>query len=107
MTVYQQRLQQLLNVLKELNPQKVFSYGSRVDGDPKTDSDVDMAVIVDDNADILSLKRKLAVRLWEEQYPYDLEPDIHIIPNQVFNYRLSKGDPFITNVSRGKVVYGF
>ena len=106
MTIYQQRLQQLLDVLKEFNPQMVYSYGSWVDGEPKNDSDVDMAVIVDDTVDVLGFKRKLAVRLWEEQYPYDLEPDVHIIPKQIFNYRLSKGDPFITNVSKGKLIYG-
>lgn len=107
MTIYQQRLQQLLDVLKEFHPEKVYSYGSWVSGEPKDESDVDMAVIVDDKTDVLALKRQLAMRLWEEQYPYDLEPDIHFIPREVFNYRLSKGDPFITSVAKGKLIYGF
>lgn len=106
MTLYQQRLQQVLDVLKEFRPDKIYSYGSWVNGNPARDSDVDLAVIVDNGADLVALKRKLAVRLWEEHYPYDLEPDIHFIPKGKFDYRLAKGDLFITNVAKGNVIYG-
>lgn len=106
MDIYQQRLKLLLRVLQEFNPQRIYAYGSWANNSAQSDSDVDLAVVVEDSADILTLKRQFALRLWEEKYPFDLEPDVHIIPKRRFNYRLSKGDPFITNVVKGKIVYG-
>lgn len=106
MNKYEQRLNDIISILLEFDPQKIYAYGSWTKGTAKSDSDIDLAVVVNENADVLRIKRKFAERLWEKRYPYDLEPDIRLVPKDIFEYRLSKGDPFITSVVSGKLVYG-
>ena len=106
MNTYEERLLQLIKILKEFQPEKIYAYGSRAQGKAKAGSDIDVAVVVRDEVDTLDVRRKIALRLWETHYPYDLEPDVHVIPTDVFEKRLTKGDPFITSVAEGRLVYG-
>ena len=106
MSLYDQRLGQLVEILREFKPEKVYAYGSWIKGGGSDKSDIDLAMVVKQGVDTLSVKRQLALKLWERKYPYDLEPDVQVIQEGVFNYRLSKGDPFISNIAKGRLVYG-
>ncbi|OGM27069.1 hypothetical protein A2627_01920 [Candidatus Woesebacteria bacterium RIFCSPHIGHO2_01_FULL_39_28] len=105
MSKYEKRLKQLVEILSEFKPEKIYTYGSWTKGSAKKDSDIDLALVVKTNSDTLELKREIAVKLFDEKYPYDLEPDIRVITKDVFNYRLSKGDPFVSNVAAGRLIY--
>lgn len=106
MSLYDQRLDQLVDILRELKPERVYAYGSWVKGAAGEASDIDLAMVVRSGRDTLVIKQELALKLWERRYPYDLEPDIQVIPEDVFDYRLSRGDPFISNIAKGRLVYG-
>jgi len=105
MTKYEQRLKQLVNIVKEFNPEKVYVYGSWVWGKAKRDSDIDLMMVVKKGVDTLKIRQKIESRLFNSGYPYDLSPDIHVVEKNIFEYRLSKGDPFISDVAKGKLVY--
>jgi len=106
MSIYDQRLDQLIEILREFKPEKVYAYGSWVKGGAGEASDVDLAMVVGVDEDTLAIKKQLALKLWERKYPYDLEPDVQVISRDVFDYRLSRGDPFISNIAKGRLVYG-
>lgn len=105
MNLYEERLTQLAAILKELGPERIYVYGSWIHGSARSDSDIDVVMVVGPDANRLQLKRQLALRLYDAQYPYDLEPDVHIIPRDIFEDRIAKGDPFLTNVIKGKLLY--
>lgn len=90
----------------ELKPERIYVYGSWIHGNAESDSDIDLLVVVPPDANILQLKRHLAASLYDAGYPYDLEPDVHIIPRNIFTDRITRGDPFLTNVLKGKMLYG-
>ena len=106
MNIYDQRLDQLVDILREFKPERVYAYGSWVKGGAGEESDIDLALVVGKGVDTLDLKKKLALRLWERKYPFDLEPDVQVVARDVFDYRLSRGDPFISNIAQGRLVYG-
>ncbi len=106
MNPYEERLSQLTPILMELKPERIYVYGSWIRGKAESDSDIDLVVVVSPDANILQLKRHLAASLYDAVYPYDLEPDVRIISRNVFNDRITKGDPFLTNVIKGKMLYG-
>lgn len=106
MSLYDQRLDQLVDILRELKPERVYAYGSWTKGKAGEASDIDLAMVVKRGVDSLEVKKQLALKLWEKRYAYDLEPDIQVIAEDVFNYRLSRGDPFISNIAKGRLVYG-
>ena len=105
MSLYDQRLIQLVKLLREFHPRKIYAFGSLTRSKGSRDSDIDIAAVLDSEVDTIELKRKFALRLWETHYPFDLEPDIHMIPVNIFTERLRSGDPFITNVAGGKLIY--
>lgn len=106
MSIYDDRLNQLVKVLREFKPEKVYAYGSWVKGKAGETSDIDVAMVMKGGVDTLEVRRQIALRLWENKYPYDLEPDVRVISEDIFNYRLSRGDPFISNIAKGRLVYG-
>lgn len=107
MSIYDQRLGQLVEILREFKPERIYAYGSWVKGGAGEKSDIDLAMVVGRGVDTLAVKKKLALKLWEKKYPYDLEPDVQVVSRDVFDYRLSRGDPFISNIAKGRLVYGF
>lgn len=106
MTKYEKRLNQIVEILKGFKPEKIYVFGSRVWGDSKRESDIDIAMIVDPKTDRLETERKFYQKLIDTNYPYDIEPDLHIISKDVFEYRLVNEDPFVSDIAKGKVLYG-
>lgn len=106
MSKYKKRLKQLVDILAEFKPKRIYAFGSWVWGKNKADSDIDLAMVVKKGTDTLEVRRKFALKLLDNKYPYDLEPDLKVIPEDIFNYRLSKGDPFVSSVANGRVIYG-
>ena len=105
MTKYEKRLIQLVNILQGFNPEIVYAYGSWVWGKAREDSDIDLMMVVKEGIDTLTIKQEIESKLFDSGYPYDLRPDIHVVEKNVFEYRLTKGDPFISDVAKGKIVY--
>lgn len=105
MTKYKQRLNHIVDVLKEFKPEMIYAYGSWVWGKSKKKSDIDLMVVVKEGVDTLKISQDIESKLFNSGYPYDLEPDIRVVEKSIFNYRLSKGDPFVSDVAKGKLVY--
>lgn len=96
---------QLVNIIKEFDPEMVYAYGSWVWGKASKNSDIDLMMVVKEGTDTLKIRQKIESKLFNGGYPYDLSPDIHVVEKNIFEYRLSRGDPFISDVAKGKLVY--
>lgn len=100
---YQKHIQQILEVIKDINPERVILFGSVAVGRFKEDSDLDICVIK--KGDKLKIKRSISRKLWEGDYDWEVEPDIHVYDPIVYQDWLSRGDPFLTEIEKGKVLY--
>ena len=105
MTKYEIRVKQLVAILKEFKPKKIYTYGSWVWGNAHEDSDIDLAMIVGKGIDTLQVRTNFALELLKDKNSAIAEPDLKVIPEDVFNYRLSRGDPFVSDIAKGRIVY--
>lgn len=103
--LYETRLRQLVEILREFKPEKIYAFGSWAWGKGNKDSDIDLLMVVPPDIDRLDIKRRFSTRLFDSDYPYDLDPDLHVVAKDRFEYRLAKNDFFISNVVKGKLVY--
>ena len=94
---------QLVNIIKEFDPEMVYAYGSWVWGKASKNSDIDLMMVVKEGTDTLKIRQKIESKLFNGGYPDDLSPDIHVVEKNIFEYRLSRGDPFISDVAKGKL----
>lgn len=83
---------------------KIIAYGSRVRGDFRGDSDLDVLVIVDKK------NREIKDKVIEEFYSHELETDISfsliILSREELEFNRRLGSPFIKSVtSEGMVFY--
>lgn len=100
---YQNHLTRVVEVIKAFNPNKIILFGSASTGKIKRESDLDLCIII--NGDRLGIKREIWKRLWKNGYDWEIEPDLHIYPPKVYKNWLSRGDPFLEEVEKGKILY--
>lgn len=101
---FDSHLLQVLQAVKTIKPEKVILFGSAVSGRFKRGSDLDICILK--KGDRLQLKREISGRLWDLGYDWEIEPDIHIYDPLIYEDWLNRGDPFLEEVERGKVIYG-
>jgi len=102
--VYQDKVDELVKILKKINPEKIILFGSVAQGKIHPDSDIDLCVIKK-TKDRLLVKRKISRLLWKADYDWEPEADIKVYPPSVYYDWLSRHDPFIEEVEKGRVVY--
>ncbi len=91
-------------VSSELDPEKVILFGSHAFGKAKEDSDLDIAII-QKSPYKLGQKAKVYETLSVFGYDWKKEPDLHIFSEKDFNLKLENRDLFVSQISKGKVVY--
>lgn len=101
--LYQQRAQQVAAILKKSHPQKIVLFGSGASGKITKESDLDICIVKDGNP--LEIKKSLWKLLRNAGYNWEIEPDIHVFSPSQFSDYLRRGDPFVEEIAKGKVLY--
>lgn len=101
----QDALNELIDILKEYQPEKIILFGSWASGKPKKESDIDLCILKKLNRPSFKEKRTLWKLLWDRGYDFKTEPDLHLYDSKNFSQRLKAGNPFIEEIIKGKVVY--
>ena len=100
-------IQQLVDRIKQFDPEKIILFGSYAYGTPTDDSDVDLFVVKNIDADNIrqtriEIRRSLFNIRWENKIEIDL-----IVDNEDhINYRINIGDKFYEELTtKGKILY--
>lgn len=102
--VYKEEIKKIIVTLATQKPEKIILFGSLAKGEVHPESDIDICFIKN-HVNPLRTKRALRELLWKKGYSWEKEPDIHVYDLQVYRDWLSRGDPFVTEIEKGKVVY--
>lgn len=102
-SVYQKHLNEVIGVIKTLEPEKIILFGSAAFGKIREESDLDLCVIK--KGDRLEIKRQISGLLWDAGYDWDIEPDIHVYDPAIYKDWLARADPFLEEIEKGKVLY--
>lgn len=100
---YQKEIDKVVRIIKKLKPEKIILFGSFAYGEIHRDSDVDLCVIK--KGDRLKIKRQIWRLLWQADYDWQPEVDIHIYPPHLYKDYLLRNDPFLEEVEKGKILY--
>ena len=89
-------------IVREFHPEKIVLFGSHARGDARTDSDVDLLVIMDSNQHPSRMAAEITCRVHPRRYPLDL-----IVRNpETVRTRLQMNDWFMRDAMReGRVLY--
>lgn len=101
---YHSKIKKLIKILKNLDPEKIILFGSAAQGKINKDSDIDICMIKK-TKDKWKVKSKISNLLWNSDFDWEIEPDIKIYPPSVYYDWLSRNDPFIKEIEKGKVLY--
>lgn len=102
-SLHQNYLNKVLKIIKTLNPERIILFGSFAKGKVKEESDLDLCVVK--KGDRLGIKKKISDLLWKAGYDWEVEPDIHVYEPAIYKDWLSRGDPFLEEIERGRVIY--
>ena len=101
---YKRDIKKIVNAFKKHDPERIILFGSAASGRIHTESDIDICFLKE-NADSLQTKRALRESLWISGYSWEREPDIHVFDTKLYRNWLLRGDPFVSEVEKGKIVY--
>jgi len=101
---YQEEIKRIVSTLRAYNPERIILFGSAARGEIKGDSDIDLCIIKK-GEDRLKMKEEIWDLLWKADFEWGIEPDIHVYPPEIYQDWLKRGDPFIAEIEKGKVVY--
>ena len=100
-------IQQLVDRIKQFEPEKIILFGSYAYGTPNDDSDVDLFVVKnvknEDRRDLrLSIRGHLRDIIYNQKIPIDLLLD----SQEHINERIKLGDSMYKEImSKGRIVY--
>lgn len=100
---YNHKIKKLVKILEKIEPEKIILFGSVAQGEIHKDSDIDICVVK--KGDRLAIKRKIWDLLWKADYDWEPEVDVHVYPPDIYQDWLSRNDPFLEEVEKGKVLY--
>lgn len=103
--IYQREVKRLIEILKFYRPERIILFGSATSGKIHRDSDVDVCIIKKFKNSVLEEKKKLFGLLWKHNFNYLFDPDIKLYHPSKFRKELQKGDPFLEEIVKGKVIY--
>ena len=99
----QEKIEELVAILRGIDPEKIILFGSAAAGRAYKDSDLDLCLIKE--GDRLKVKREIWGLLRRANYDWAVEPDIHVYEPLVYTDWLERGDPFIAEIEKGRVLY--
>ena len=100
-------IQQLVDRIKQFNPEKIILFGSYAYGTPTDDSDVDLFVVKNiDLKDIRETRIEIRRSLFKIRYENQIEVDLLVDNEDHINYRINIGDKFYEELTtKGKILY--
>ncbi|HAM10856.1 MAG TPA: nucleotidyltransferase domain-containing protein [Bacteroidales bacterium] len=100
-------IQQLVERIKQFDPEKIILFGSYAYGTPSEDSDVDLLVIKNiDLKDIRETRIEIRRSLFSIRYENQIEIDLLVDNEDHINYRINIGDKFYEElITKGKILY--
>ena len=76
----------------------LYVFGSVARGSESTTSDVDVLVVVADEADLRTTDDQLLALAFDVQLEYDVRIEVHSMPASEFEARRDRGEPFVRTV---------
>jgi predicted nucleotidyltransferase len=103
-------IDQLLKVLKQLDPYRIILFGSYAKGTADENSDIDMLVILDNNHVSKNyeerLQKKLSINKLVRNINYKIALDILVYSKEEYNIIKNYGNYFINEIEKtGKILY--
>ena len=100
-------IQQLVDRIKQFEPEKVILFGSYAYGTPNEYSDIDLLVIKNiDIQDIRETRIEIRRSLFSIRYENQIEIDFLVDNEDHINYRINIGDKFYEELTtKGKILY--
>ena len=102
--IYDKEIQTIVAALRAYKPEKIILFGSVASGKIKANSDIDLCIIKK-GKDRLKMKEEIWDLLWKTGYGWEIEPDIHVYPPEIYQDWLAREDPFIAEIEKGRVIY--
>ena len=105
--LYAQETRRLIDILKQAKPKKIILFGSAATGMLHEDSDIDLCVLLEDDQNLPRFRRaqRLNRLLAANDYAWQTDVEFHVYSLREYEERLGRGDPFIREISKGRVLY--
>lgn len=103
-------IEEIRGRLKELNPYKIILFGSLAEGGEKSDSDIDLLVILDSEDICRSFEEKMKNKLLVRRSIYDISKkipvDLLVFTRKEYEAIRENRNSFFRDIdSKGKVLY--
>jgi len=100
-------IQQLVERIKQFDPEKIILFGSYAYGTPSENSDVDLFVVKNiDLKDIRQTRIEIRRSLFRIRYDNKIEVDLLVDNENNINHRINIGDKFYEEITtKGKILY--
>jgi predicted nucleotidyltransferase len=100
-------IQQLVDKIKQFDPEKIILFGSYAGGTPTDDSDVDFFVVKNvKSEDIREMRLYIRSHLRDIIYHQKVSVDILLDSQEHINERINLGDTIYAEImSKGKIIY--
>ena len=104
--VSNETIQELVERIKQFDPDKIILFGSYAYGTPNEHSDVDLFVVKENEPSLRDLRISIRSKLFDIYYKKNFNLDLFVDNNEHINYRKSIGDLFYNDLtSKGKILY--
>lgn len=100
-------VRKIVSILKRSNPRRIILFGSLASGMAHGDSDIDLCVLVDSYGGRPSVRTKQDMfrLLAAQHYDFPVDIDVRVYELAEYQDKLARGDPFISDIEAGKVLY--
>lgn len=100
-------ISQIVERIKEEQPEKIILFGSHAYGNPDKESDIDLFIIKNISPDeIRDFRLYLKLKLWDLIKKWNIPVDIIVDNQERINQRIEDGDMFYKEiVAKGKLIY--
>jgi len=100
-------IQQLVDTIRQFDPEKIILFGSYAYGTPSENSDVDLFVVKNiDLKDIRQTRIEIRRSLFRIRYDNKIEVDLLVDNENNINHRINIGDKFYEEITtKGKILY--
>jgi uncharacterized protein len=98
---------QIVERIKQEQPEKIILFGSYAYGNPDKESDIDLFIIKNLNAkELRDFRINLKLKLWDLIKQWKIPVDIIVDSQERINQRIADGDMFYKEIfSKGNIIY--
>jgi len=98
---------QIVERVKQENPEKIVLFGSYAYGNPDKESDIDLFIVKNlKTNELRDFRVKLKLKLWDLIKQWNIPVDIIVDNQERISQRIEDGDMFYKEIfSKGNIVY--